>query len=66
MREWIEKKAVIFVKNLLLDNRPVIYTCTVISVSADEKFVTVMDRNNRKVTINTSDIIQIKEDEYAV
>ena len=61
MREWINKQCKIFVKDLLSDGRILHYTCTVISVSADEKFITIIDKMGEKITLNTDSIIQIKE-----
>jgi ribosome maturation factor RimP len=60
MKEWIGKKCKVFVRNLMAD-KPVIYTGTI--TSADEHFVTMKARNAEMVSINITDIIQIKEEE---
>jgi len=63
MKEWIGKRCKVFVRNLMAD-KPVIYTGTIIS--ADEHFITINAKNSERVTINISDIIQIKEEEESL
>ena len=61
MKEWINKRCKIFVRNL--SEKPIVYTGTVIAV--DNPFLTITDRDGRDVSINFMDIIQIKaEGEY--
>ena len=57
MNEWIGKKTKIFIRNL--SERAIVYTATILSF--EPPFVTILDRDNNKITINVNDIIQIKE-----
>jgi hypothetical protein len=59
MKEWINKKCKVFVRNL--SDKAIVYTGIVVSV--DEGFINFIDRDNNKVTININDIVQIKEEE---
>jgi len=59
MNEWINQRCKIFVRNL--SDKPIIYTGTVLAV--DQNFLTILDKTNNKVSVNISDIIQIKEEE---
>jgi len=58
MNEWKNKKCKIWIKNL--SDKAIIYTgvCTAVS----ENFLTILDRNNDKVSVNITDIIQIREE----
>lgn len=56
MNEWIGKKCKIFIRNL--SPSAIVYTATVISI--DKNFMTILDRDNKQITINVADIIQIK------
>jgi len=59
MNEWINKRCKIFVRNLA--DRPIIYTGTILAVN--QPFITILDKDNKRVTVNIQDIIQIRGEE---
>ena len=59
-KKWIGKKVKVFIKGLA--DRPIIYSGEVISVN--DNFLTMIDqKTGKEYDINTSNIIQMCEDE---